>query len=386
MCRITLITAAFSLSAVWMVPQLLRVALARQSDSPNPVLSSQMHSHSHQRIVWILFDELSYDQTFDHPSLGVKLPNFDRLRARSISLSKLSPAGYHTDNIIPSLLLGRRVVQIQSTVDGDLSYKDENQNGWVAFDPNATLFAVAQQNGWSTGVDGWYNPYCHLLAAVLNVCSWEPLDDPIVPDEVVGISERSSVWSIAVKPVLPSSFRASLDHPATESEHDHIREYSSVMSHTQELIEDERIRFVFLHLPIPHPPSIFDRRRHLLRPGGSYLDNLVLADDTLGVLMREIDITSSASQTTVIVSSDHSWRTPIWRHEEGWGAEDDRASKGQFDDRPVFMIHFPGQASGEDVKALVPELLEHDIITAMLRGEIRDPEDFDAYLARGHYQ
>lgn len=383
---ITLTTAAFSLSAVWMVPLLVRVALAHQSDSPNPVLSGPTQGASHQRIVWILFDELSYDQTFDHPAQDLELPNFNRFRASSISLSRLSPAGYHTENIIPSLLLGRRVIEVQSTIDGELSYKEENLNRWAAFDSNDTLFAVAQQNGWSTGVDGWYNPYCHLLAPVLNVCFWEPLDDPIVPDEVVGISEKSSAWSIAVRPLLPSSFRASLDNPATESERDHIQEYIGVMAHTQALIEDQRIHFVFLHLPIPHPPSIFDRQHHLLRPGGSYLDNLVLADDTLGVLLHEIDMTQSASQTTVIVSSDHSWRAPIWRHKEGWSEEDDRASGGQFDDRPVLMVHFPGQASGEDVRGPLPELLEHDIITAMLRGEIRDREDLDTYLVRGHYQ
>ena len=383
---ITLITAAFALSAVWMVPQLIRLALVRQSDSPNPVLSDQMPGASHRRIVWILFDELSYNQTFDHPAVDVKLPNFDQMRARSFSFSKVIPAGYHTNNIIPSLLLGRRIAQIHSSIGGDLSYKEENQDRWVAFDANETVFAVAQQEGWSTGVDGWFNPYCHVLAAVLNACSWEPLDDPIVADEVVGVSEKNSIWSNAVRPILPRSLRASLEDPARESELDHIQEYDGIMSHTQALIDDERIRFVFLHLPIPHPPSIFDRQRHLVRPGGSYLDNLVLADDTLGVLMREIDATSAASETTVIVSSDHSWRTAIWRKKEGWSAEDDRTSGGQFDDRPVLMIHFPGQAFKEDVTAAVPELLEHDIVTDMLRGEIRDGEDFDAYLARGHYR
>jgi len=32
---------------------------------------------------------------------------------------------------------------------------------------------------------------------------------------------------------------------------------------------------------LPHPPGIYDREHHMLRSGGSYLDNLVLADDTL---------------------------------------------------------------------------------------------------------
>ena len=75
------------------------------------------------------------------------------------------------------------------------------------------------------------------------------------------------------------------------------------MGRTHALIENNQVRFVFLHLPVPHPPGIYDRQRHLLRSGGTYLDNMVLADDSLGELLQEIDATPSASQTTVIVSS-----------------------------------------------------------------------------------
>jgi hypothetical protein len=376
---VRLVIAGFAFSALWIVPQLLHLALLHEPDentaSVDPPVST--HNNSNRRIIWILFDELSYHQTFDHPTSNMKLPNFDRLRAESVSMSNLKPAGFFTDLIIPSLFLGRRIDRIRNTADGDLWYKDESQNRWLAYDPNTTLFALAQRNGWNTGVDGWIIPYCRVLAPVLNACSWEPA---ILPMEVYGASEEKSVLVNAV--VQPSRFFAIQAHHGTASGDVHLHSYSSLMAREQALIENGRIRFIFLHLNVPHPPGIFDRQRHVLRSGGTYLDNLQLADDTLGALLREIEATPSASQTTVIVSSDHSWRIPVWRHTEFWSDEEERASGGRFDERPVLLIHFPNQKSGKDVSSAIPELLEHDIIAGMLLGKINNPEDLTTFLAQ----
>jgi hypothetical protein len=375
--------AALAFSALWIVPQLLHVALARpfaESTTALPQPAPAVRGSS-RRIVWILFDELSYDQAFDHLAPSIKLPNFGRLRTQSVSFSDLRPTGFYTERIIPSLLLGRHIEQIRSTLAGDLWYKEREQGSWLAFDPNATLFALAQQNGWSTGVDGIYNPYCHILAPTLNDCSWEP--SPDFGMESFGASEEKSVLTNAA--VLPNVWLAMLTSrsaaiQAATTEEAHIQEYRNGMARTHALIENDQIRFVFLHLIAPHPPGIYDRQHHMLRRGGTYLDNLVLADDTLGALLQQIDATPSASRTTVIVSSDHSWRIPLWRPTPGWSAEEERVSGGRFDDRPVLLIHFPGQNSGDEVNAALPELLEHDIIAEMLRGKINNSEDLAGFL------
>jgi hypothetical protein len=372
--------AAFAFSALWIVPELLYFTLVRQPDASAATVNhpAQLHSNSKQRIIWILFDELSYDQTFDHPAPGIQLPNFDRLRAESFLFSNLKPAGFATNRVIPSLFLGQSINQIRSTIDGELWYKDEYQNRWLAYDPNATLFGLAQRNGWSTGVDGWTNPYCRILAPVVDTCYWVP--GISLPMEQYGASEEKSALANAV--ALPNQLLAVLTPWAKTLTDGHLETYRNVMAHTQLLIDDDRIRFVFLHLNVPHPPGIYDRQRHMLRSGGNYLDNLVLSDDTLGALYKEIYASPSASQTTLIISSDHSWRIPLWRNGEGWSDEEERASGGRFDVRPVLLIHFPGQKSGNDVNASLPELLEHDIIAGMLRGQINNPEDLAAFLAQ----
>lgn len=383
LARLTL--AGFAFSGAWIVPQLLHIALARQPDNHASSAHSlvPMVSNNNQRIIWILFDELSYNQTFDHPAPGIQLPNFDKLRAKSVSFGDLKPLGFYTDHIIPSLFLGERIDQIRATIKGELWYRDEAQRRWLAYDPNATLFAVAQRSGWSTGVAGWVIPYCRTLAPVLNICSWEPLN--ILPNSEYNGSEEKSALANAL--VLPNRFMEALVHrtKAPQSEpivEVHIPQYRDIMAHARTLIDDSQVRFVFLHIPLPHPPGRYDRKRHMLSTEGTYLDNLVFADDTLGVLMQEIYATPSSTRTAVIISSDHSWRIPLWRNSQFWSDEEERASGGRFDDRPVLLIHFPGQKSGSDVDAAQPELIEHDIIADMLKENMNNPEQLAIFLSQ----
>jgi hypothetical protein len=375
---IRLSVAAVAFSALWIVPQLLHLLLAQQpGQQGTPThLSDNQPSDSNPRIIWILFDELSYDQTFDHPAPGIQLPNFERLRAGSVSFSALKPAGFYTDRIIPSLFSGHRVDQIRSTINGDLRYEDEAQRQWFAYDPNTTLFALAQRNGSNTAIDGWFNPYCRILAPFVDRCSWEA---NLTPYEQFGASEQKSALANAA--VMPSRFRG-LFFLTTTPQEEQIQIYRNIMANAGAMIDDRRLRFIFIHIPVPHGPGIFDRRSHQLRSGGTYLDSLVLADDTLGALMKEIAATENAGHTTMIVSSDHSWRIVLSRHSEVWSEEEERACGGAFDDRPVLLIHFPNQQTGLDVSAPLPEMLEHDMIEQMLLGKIDKSEDMGTFISQ----
>lgn len=118
------------------------------------------------------------------------------------------------------------------------------------------------------------------------------------------------------------------------------------MAAAQLLIDNEAIRFAFIHLPVPHPPGIYDRHTGKLGVQGTYLDNLVLADKAIGALLDTIGQTKAASRTIVVISSDHSWRTAMWRRgDPTWSEEEALASRGKFDSRPVLLIHFPENSS-----------------------------------------
>jgi Sulfatase len=353
-------------SLIWMIPELFYQGLrAQRVDVPVPVIHPALVSDRRSpaeggRIVWLLFDELSYDQTFEHRFSGLAMPAFDKVRSESVVFSDLKPAGYYTDRVIPSFFLGTPVENIRSTLDGEPQVKLAGSKRWQAFDAHATLFSDAQRLGWTTGVVGWYNPYCRILAGTLNYCFWRMGDgqsDGALPDQ--------SVWQNAMAPLAESGRR--WNHEPVFSQQRHVQDHAAIVPQAEALIRDQSINFVFIHLPVPHPPGAYDRT-HRGRTG-SYIDNLALADKSLEELLTTLAETPTAAKATVIVCSDHSWRVPMWRSTPLWTKEDESASHGRFDPRPVLMIHFPGQQTEQDVTRPFDEIRIHEMIETLLRGQ-----------------
>lgn len=356
---------------VWMVPVLVYTAVYMrgpvQSGFSRPI---EMPSRS-QRIIWVLMDELSYDQVFDHRQPDVKLPHFDQLRSQSVVFSDVRPIGDSTERIVPALFLGREIDNIRSSFQRNLYFHDVATSRWEPFNQEASIFADAQRLNWTTGVAGWFNPYCHILSNVLDACYWQAINP----------ADRVTVFRAMGSPLdtVLSRIRALRSASGTQLQA-HTQEYEDLTVAAESLIRDESINFVFIHLPVPHPPGIYNRRTNTLGVRGSYLDNLVLADRTLGHLLSLIQGTKAASQTTIIVSSDHSWRVYMWRSDPSWTTEDERVSRDKFDPRPVLIIHFPEENTGEVRPEPFSELGTHGIIRAMLTGEIRSQSDLDRWL------
>lgn len=364
---------------LWMVPQLLFLGLRPQpADRKVPVVAAGPSSVKQTtpgggRIVWLLFDELSYDQTFEHRVNGLSMPAFDKMKSESVSFSDLQPVGNTTERVVPSLLMGHVVTGIRSDFDGNLSVALAGQRGWRRFDPHATLFSDAQHLGWTTGIVGWYNPYCRILAGTLDYCFWR-----MGNGDWDGTSPTQSGMENALAPVV-NVIRAWRHQQAFSQQLKHAADLAALMPQARTLIRDQKIGFVFIHLPVPHPPGIYDRRPPHRRPTGTYLDNLVLADRVLADLMRTVNETPAAARTTVIVCSDHSWRIGLWRPAGQWSQEEEAATNNRFDPRPVLLIHFPGQSTEHDLTEPFDEIKMHDIIERMLRGQ--EPVLTKAWLA-----
>jgi hypothetical protein len=130
---------------------------------------------------------------------------------------------------------------------------------------------------------------------------------------------------------------------------------------------------------VPHPGGFYNRRTQQVGVDGSYLDNLVLADRTLGKLRRAIEETSLAAKTTVIVSSDHSWRVDLWRPTTDWRAEDERVSGDRFDPRPLLMVHFPEQRSAVRMDRPFPLIEMHTMIQVMLAGLVDNAAKLESF-------
>jgi membrane-anchored protein YejM (alkaline phosphatase superfamily) len=152
----------------------------------------------------------------------------------------------------------------------------------------------------------------------------------------------------------------------------HIATVQDISQHALATLSTSQADLIYLHLPTPHPPAFWDRRTHTFAVGGSYLDSLDYSDRLLGQMLDILQAQPRWSATTVIVQGDHSWRTRSWRPVPGWSAEDERASHGgQWDPRPLLLIHLAGQQNLETVAAPTNLMFVHDVVAAQIQAIAR---------------
>ena len=353
--------------ALVMTVQLARAVVWRPGPqayaSPIPVAPANK-----PRLVWILFDELSYKYAFEARDPSLHLPSFDRLRNESTLYTDIAPIAYRTTHAVPSLMLGREVTDVEYTPGNEYLVQIDNGH-WERFNPNDSLIGMAKQHGLTTSIVGWYIAYCPVFASVATECYWSNEDAQDRGPTSLEASFAANVsfpLRIMVEQFL-SPRRAWADEGLWNAE-GHIDSVKDVSRHALATLASSQADIVYLHIPAPHPPEFWDRRTGSYATGGSYLDSLDYSDRLLGQMLDTLEKQPRWASTMLIVQGDHSWRTEMWRPLPGWSAEDERISHGgEWDPRPVLMIHAPGQQSAGTVAAPTSLMHVHDIVASEIQ-------------------
>jgi hypothetical protein len=337
--------------------------------------SASLQPREHPRVVWVLFDELSYDQLFEHRAHDLALPNFDALRAQSTLYTNMQPIGLKTVKIVPSLLSGAVIDDFRYGFDNTFKVHYDGVHGWHELDGSGTVFHDAERAGWRTAVVGWYNPYCTIYRSALGSCYWTNLDRTDGD-----MAQRYSLWRNTARPFQGLGIQLVSPELADRRScgfdvRQRLQTHLSLQQRATELLKEDQADFIFLHLPIPHSPNIWSRVNddYARGCGSSYLDNLGLADRTLGSMMAILRQSPRWKDTTVIVQGDHSWRIMLWDWLPAWTEEDDQASRGEFDPRPALLIHNPGQEQPETDGRALSLLFVHDALEEVLQGKTVQP-------------
>jgi hypothetical protein len=367
--------------------QLLHFAMWRpKPNSINETIPATLSHTDRPRTIWILLDELSYKQVFEDRYNDLELPEFDDLRNSSTVFTNIQPVGDSTELAIPSILLGNIITNVNYTRQNKLDVATSTGHSY-AFDAARTPFALARQLGLTTGVVGWYNPYCAILAPYLNQCYWT---------NVLRINELSSQKSFWQNFWRPWSLYGTIFIHSRQmffkSDREHFVEdfmrpialdqlldpanrrydYEDLMQHAARMLGPSGPDFVFLHLCVPHEPGFYNRNTQQFDASGnrSYIDNMALADKALGQLLAVLRQSPRWKNTNLIVCSDHSWRTFLWKDTTYWAPEDEVASHGGvFDPRPLLMVHLAGQTTPATVTEPFPLLRVHDILNDLVTGK-----------------
>jgi Sulfatase len=358
-----------------------------RSLNERPVLAA-MQDHRAQagrpRVIWLLFDELSYMQVYERRFPGLQLPAFDALAAQSTVFTHAIPAGIRTEIVLPSLLTGEPVDRIQPSADGrQLSLHNPHTGAWQGFDEHDTVFEDAIDLNYRTAVAGWYNPYCRILPHVVDHCFWTyafSAENGMVPGAPLQTNMmrpwmRFFGMGAHIASLFPESAKLGDDDQ-------HLSDYLALANAADRMLEDKTAGFVLIHMPIPHPHGIYDRKRQQFSITHSdYLDNLALADLFLKHVRSKLEQSGQWDSSTIVVMADHSWRTKLmWEETPGWTNEEDVASQGgQFDERPAYVVKLPEQHMGERIDAPFSAVNTRKLLDAFLAQKIRSKEELSAW-------
>jgi hypothetical protein len=323
----------------------------------NPVHAGQ------PRVIWIIFDEMDYRVTFEKPAEGFQFPEFERLRQECLSATAAKAPADLTIMSMPALILGRRIAAVDASDACDLTVKFADTGETTTWRGHPSVFSEARQLGFNTALVGWYVPYSRELGDALNFCEWYPYP-PYEP-------ARAETFSGELWQQIDSL-----------TETIHLRElflkiHVEGMKASLPLVTNSVYGLTLLHLTAPHKPGIYlpDQDRfsavgmlHMSKET-AYFNNLVLADRELGKLRRAMEASGQWDKTWIISSADHSWR-------------ESKLYDGVRDYRVPYLVKPPGAAESASYNKPFNTILTHDLILAILRGEITNQQDTALWLDR----
>ena len=352
-----------------------------QQKIPAPELPG---SGSGRRVVWLIFDELDQHLAFDARPEGFSLPEFDRFRSEALVASNAYPPAGHTSQSIPALLTGQLISQVQPTSPSELSLSIPSRNQNETWSSQADVFSDARSLGQNTALVGWCHPYCRVIGDRLTFCRWEPGTQRIDSSKL-SLKQNLVRQEIDLLRLIPFAYRIAtkwFPEPRRDYSGEHLIDTQALMKEADNVIADKRYGLVFIHMSLPHPPYIFDRSagEFMSNPTGSYLDNLAAADRALGMFRQKMERAGIWDRTTVIISSDHWWRSDYWRNRVFWSEADLKFATQQLDHRVPFMIKLADQNTKTTFTTPFNTVLTRELIGEILRGNLTQSAQLEAWL------
>ena len=305
----------------------------------------------HSRVVWLLFDELDTGVIDGGKPVRHRLPANRTPDARVRGRDQRDFAGFLHPPFTPRPI--SRAAKFPSSIRKVLSRASvtlASTGQSVPWDPQDNVFAQAISEGFTTGIVGWYIPYCRILKNSFNYCWWAPVySNSIRTGTTIGDDLLTQLWNAA--DAMPFGATALSDIDRTSRCEHRITVYEQSLIHAKALASNLQFDLVYLHFPVPHPPGFYRADTHHFDCSGDYVDNVSLVDRTIGELRASMEAAGAWNNSTVIISSDHPYRTWLWgsinRREHGVIAT---STQGLFAHVPL-IVKLPRQHRGSALRA-----------------------------------
>lgn len=365
-------------------------------DVPGADASGTIGDH---RVVLLLMDELDQRLVFEKRPEGLELPEFDRLRDEGLYASQAFAPSDWTVSSVPMQITSRLAhgAHINGPDSLQVNWKDEDgRSEWSDAD---TLFHWAHGEGKDIGVVGTYHPYCRLFAEFLTECTFVQHDGPHMQRLMPNLAKHLEGLVYVLPAPVPFRLDAFTWAGANTQLHqvyqyDAIKGHQATLSAAEQLVMRADLDLVYIHTYAPHPAGVYragygyfdpEANDFTLGPDTDYIDNLVLADRTLGHLRQTMEEAGTWDETTFIISSDHGYRSSIWSDPTKDDGRDGLLSEPT-DHRIVFLAKPPGsQTETRHYEAEFNAYILGDFVRHALSGGFADSAQMADWLD-GHTQ
>jgi hypothetical protein len=348
--------------------------LARSFDHPD---------NARPRVLWLIFDEMGEQLAFASRPANLNMPEFDRMRTESLFATNAFPPAGHTSQSIPALLTGELISSVRPVSPREVMLTISDSEAASGWSTHADLFSDARALRLNTALIGWYNPYCRVIEDRLTSCSWEPASQRIDSTKLSIHKNliRQDEDLLNLIPFIPTRWKRL---PAPEGRNigsEHLADYLTILGQAEEAVANMKFDLLFVHMPVPHPPWIYNRstREVTAAEASGYLGNLALADIALGRLRKRLEETGAWDRTSIVISSDHWWRSDYWRDRIPQTA-DQPVQAEKVDHRVPFIIRLAGQKKMLTYDSPFNTVLTRGLIREVLSGKISQPDDVAMWL------
>ena len=258
-------------------------------------------------VVVFIFDSISMAQCWDdNGQWRSDLPELGKLRSDSVCLDHAVSCGPGTTTSLPNLLFQRSPMEYSDNIWDDSRFSVDPQgftNG---------VFYLAKQNGYRTGMLGYYLPFGQMFGALLDGAKDVPFSRYVAPDSFWDRCVNGAVCVAAyARGPFDGSILAGIPRlrylPGRLNENYFLRitrqTEGIVLSHLAGMPPSGQLFVSFM--AIPHSPAIFLSDGTVDTVRATYDSQLQYADKVVGSFLETLKETGAYDACWVILTSDH---------------------------------------------------------------------------------
>jgi hypothetical protein len=333
-------------------------------------------------VLWMVFDEWDESMTYRRRPANLELPELDRFRLHSFHAERAFPPSRETVTSMPSLLVGKTFVDTRFSSAGELLMIYDPKQPPERLTTESTVFSEARGAGFNVGIVGFYLPYCRLFDATY--CEWncamgvlpEEWEYPLSLGRLMVLMAKRQVGHIPFTGrlgIIRALGYTRLNPSA------HAITYRQTHQAALRAIVDARLNLVFVHWNVPHLPGIYDAAKDDFSNDHpeTYADNLRLTDRTVRDIRLTLESAGLWDSSTILMTADHPLR--LDQGQDWMQLPRSGGNLTQTSEVP-FLLKMAGQKQGLAYDAPVQTVVTKDLLLAIMKGEISQPEQVGDWL------